>query len=219
MSAKQTSIIFSTIALIIGLILGFLISRYLLPRLGILENDLKDENVYQVEHNECPVEEEPPQCSIFVDINGALKNPGVYCFNPGDRVIDAVKKAGGFSKNISMEYVARSINLSNTLIDNQKIYFPSKQELLCELKDFTLKEAEVVPTQTTEDTNTTDDSTNDCVNINTADITTLDSLQGIGLSTAQKIIDNRPYSSLTDLLNVSGIGQATYDKFKDNICL
>ena len=148
----------------------------------------------------------------------------MYCFDPGDRVIDAVKKAGGFSEKVSLEYVARNINLSKVLVSNQKIYIPSKEELLCELRLFTLKEEEVIPQKTPENMLVEEDITdnpveNDCININTANITELDSLDGIGPSTAQKIIDSRPYNSLTDLLKVSGIGQATYDKFKDNICI
>jgi competence protein ComEA len=47
----------------------------------------------------------------------------------------------------------------------------------------------------------------------------LETLNGVGPSTAQKIIDGRPYTKIEDLLNVSGIGEATLNKFKDSICL
>lgn len=209
----------------LGLIGGFLLLRYIFPNLSIVQQSLKEEKVYQVEHNVCPESEVVnTQCSIFVDISGALRTPGVYCFNPGDRVIDAVKKAGGFNGNTSLEYVARSINLSKSLTNNQKIYIPSKEELLCELKPFTLKEEEIIPQSSEQNTSPEEDITdnpveNNCVNINTANITELDSLNGIGPSMAQKIIDSRPYNSTKDLLKVSGIGQATFDKFKDNICI
>lgn len=210
---------------VVGLIGGFLLLRYVFPNLNTVQQSLKEEKVYQVEHNVCPEPEVVnTQCTIFVDISGALRAPGVYCFNPGDRVIDAVKKAGGFSGNTSLEYVARSINLSKSLANNQKIYIPSKEELLCELKPFTLKEEEIIVQNPEEDITAGEDITdnpveNNCININTANITELDSLDGVGPSTAQKIIDSRPYNVLTDLLKVSGIGQATYDKFKDNICI
>jgi len=208
-----------------GLIGGFFLLRYIFPNLSIVQQSLKEEKVYQVEHNVCPEPEVTnTQCTIFVDINGALRAPGVYCFNPGDRVIDAVKKAGGFNGSTSLEYVARSVNLSKSLTNNQKIYIPSKEELLCELKPFTLKEEAIIDKNANEDTPSGGDITdnpveNNCVNINTATITELDSLTGVGPSMAQKIIDSRPYNSTTDLLKVSGIGQATYDKFKDNICI
>lgn len=210
---------------VIGLLGGFFLLKYIFPNLSTVEQSLKEEKVYQVEHNVCPEPEVVnTQCSIFVDISGALRTPGVYCFNQGDRVIDAVKKAGGFNGNTSLEYVARSINLSKVLINNQKIYIPSKEELLCELKPFTLKEEEIITQEPEENAPPEEDITNnpvenDCININSASITELDSLTGIGPSTAQKIIDSRPYNLITDLLKVSGIGQATYDKFKNNICI
>ncbi|NTV78982.1 MAG: hypothetical protein HGA25_07600, partial [Clostridiales bacterium] len=130
---------------VVGLLAGFFLLKYIFPNLSIVEQSLKEEKVYQVEHNVCPEPEVVnTQCTIFADISGALRTPGVYCFNPGDRVIDAVKKAGGFNANTSWEYVARSINLSKSLVNNQKIYIPSKEELLCELKPFTLKDGEVI---------------------------------------------------------------------------
>lgn len=229
MSVRKV-IILSIGCFLLGGIISFLLLKYFFPSWINVENTLADQKVYEVEHNDCPVEEEPAEteCSIFVDISGAVSIPGVYCFNPGDRVIDAVKKAGGFSKNVALEYIEREINLSKVLTDSQKLYFPSHSELICNLKDFTLKTEEVIPKESTTgsatDKNEKDNSggitgPSSCININSADITALDSLDGIGPSTAQKIIDNRPYNSTDDLLNVSGIGQTTYDKFKDNICI
>ena len=57
------------------------------------------------------------------------------------------------------------------------------------------------------------------ISINNASQAELESLSGVGPSTAQKIINGRPYGKLEDLMNVSGIGQVTYDKLKDGICL
>jgi len=213
------------VSFVLGLLGGFAISHFLLPNLWKIETQTSQQSVYQVEHTECPVEEEPTKCSIFVDVSGAVKNPGVYCFDPGQRVVDAVERAGGFVTTTSLPYVYRNLNLAKELINSQKIYVPSNSELLCELKEFTLKEEEVISGNT--ENNTTGQTTQEekqqaekeCVNINTATIAELDSLDGVGLSTAQKIIDNRPYNSVEDILNVSGIGDATYEKFKDNICV
>lgn len=213
------------LSLVLGLLGGFAISHFLLPNLWKIETQSSQQSVYEVEHTECPVEEVPTECSIFVDISGAVKNPGVYCFDPGNRVVDAVQKAGGFVSTTSLAYVYRNLNLSKELSNSQKIYVPSNSELLCELKKFTLKEEEILPISTEEETTgqTTQEEVqqteNECININNATITELDSLSGIGLSTAQKIIDNRPYNTIEDILNVSGIGEATYEKFKDNICI
>lgn len=223
MSTKKI-IIFVSVSFLCGILGGFFCTRYLLPKIGILENNLKEENVYEVEHNDCPVEEKPSECSIYVDISGALKNPGVYCFNSGDLIIDAVKKAGGFNTKVALEYVERNINLSKPLTNGLKLYFPSTSELICTLKPFTLKEEEVLPPsnqieEVPDNNNSENTTSSNCININTGTITQLDSLDGVGASTAQKIIDNRPYSKIEDLLNVSGIGEATYNKFKNNICI
>lgn len=236
MSAKKITIIISGICFLFGIGIGVLACRYLFPNIPALSSDLREENIYEVNHQECPEDEEPiinPECQVYVDVSGALNNPGVYCLPQGSLIIDAVKKAQGFNSKISLEYVERNINLAKPLSNNQKLYFPSKSELLCELKDFTLKEAEIIPpiasdgeegsSGSTEnpsgDSSQGEEDSTGCININTADITTLDSLEGVGLSTAQKIIDNRPYSSIEDLLKVSGIGEATFNKFKDKICI
>lgn len=169
------------------------------------------------------------QCSIYVDASGALKEPGVYCMPKGALIIDVVNKAGGFSNQVAYNFVSRKINLAQKVIDNQKIYFPFENETECKLINFLpeAEEIEIVVNNSTGDLGTdesnADDSTSDnsmqCVNINTASLEELDSLIGVGPSTAQKIIDERPYQKVEDLLNVSGIGEATFAKFKDTICI
>lgn len=222
MSTKKI-ILFCVISFLCGIGICFVTLKYIFPNIVNVEQDLKGENVYEVEHNECPVEEKKDECGMYVDVSGALNNPGVYCLEEGSLVVDAVKKAGGFTNEVALSYIERSINLSMPITEHQKLYFPSTSELICELKPFTLKEEEVIPNQeTNEENNNADDPLTDekkCININTATITELDSLDGVGASTAQKIIDSRPYSSTSDLLKVSGIGEATYNKFKDNICI
>lgn len=222
MSTRSITIL-CIVSFVVGLVGGFCISHFLLPSLWEIEETISQECVYEVEHNVCPVEETSTECSIFVDVSGAVKSPGVYCFDPGSRIVDAIKKAGGFTALTSIEYVYRSLNLAKELTNNQKIYVPSMSELICELKEFTLKIEEIIPENntidTTGDNSDTGDSEEECVNINTASITELDSLDGVGPSTAQKIIDNRPYNSIQGILNVSGIGEATYNKFKNNICI
>jgi competence protein ComEA len=76
------------------------------------------------------------------------------------------------------------------------------------------------PQESNDDVNN-GDSANDggCISINNATLQELETLNGVGPSTAQKIIDGRPYTKIEDLLNVSGIGEATLNKFKDSICL
>jgi competence ComEA-like helix-hairpin-helix protein len=157
-------------------------------------------------------------CPIRVDINGAVNKPGVYCFDNDSAVVDAVKKAGGFTNLAAFKYLAMRVNLANLMQDNTKIYIPYEQDQYCEVVNFTLPK-EI--TNITEPVLPSDDPNDSpvCVNINGSDSNLLQTLNGVGPSTAQKIIDGRPYTKLEDLLNISGIGQATYDKFKDDICL
>lgn len=209
------------ISFVLGLLGGFSVSHFLLPKLLKVEEQIDQQSVYEITNTECPAVEEVPVCSTFVDVSGAVKNPGVYCLDSDTKVVDAIAKAGGFTTTTSLPYIYRNLNLAKTITNGQKVYVPSNSELLCELKEFTLKEEEIILQETTgQTTEAVEENTEgECVNINTASVTELDSLNGIGLSTAQKIIDNRPYNQPTDLLDVSGIGDATFEKFEDNICI
>lgn len=182
--------------------------------------------------SESPEKEERDGCPIKVDISGAVRNPGVYCFEEGSVIQDAVDKAKGFDTAYGYKYISRKINLAYELKDNQKIYFPFADDLICELQSFSPEvEKEVVITEDTEgvvEDNTTEnieeeiDNNDDnigCININTATKEELMELNGVGESTAQKIIDGRPYTVIEDIKNVKGIGDATFEKMKDDICL
>ncbi|NMC09341.1 hypothetical protein GYA44_03435 [Candidatus Microgenomates bacterium] len=180
---------------------------------------------------ECTTEEKEEKidddCPVRVDVSGAVRNPGVYCFEEGSVIMDAVTRAGGFLADYGYKYIYRKINLAEEMVSNEKIYFPFKEDLVCELLSFSTEvEEEVVVLYPKEDDseqeeeNTSEESeSSDCISINSASIEELDELNGIGEATAQKIIDGRPYDSLEDLLDVKGIGDATFDKIKDDICL
>jgi competence protein ComEA len=111
------------------------------------------------------------------------------------------------------------INLSEEISNYQKIYIPFQEDVYCELKNLQYIDTPQEPTEKENNDNNTSDSTQTCININSATLDQLTTLNGVGESTAQKIIDSRPYEKVEDILNVSGIGQSTYDKFKDDICV
>lgn len=173
----------------------------------------------EVEEITQPQEEEIiDTCPILVDVSGAVKSPGVYCLDKESSVVDAIKKSGGFLQDVGYKYVSMNLNMAQILRDNSKIYIPYTTDLYCSIIDFNLpKEVEEVVSPVVEDEQDTGNS--NCVNINTATLEQLDSLTGVGPSTAQKIIDGRPYSKPEDLLNVSGIGQSTLDKILNEICI
>lgn len=209
---------------LLGFFLGALVVYYVLPKLGKIANNLKDQSVYVVENKCEPIEEEKLECPIRVDISGAVNVPSVYCFDEGSIVIDALNTSKGLKKGYAKEYLSRKVNLALPLRNNQKIYIPFEQDVDCKLQEFAViaedVESNFNDTGTNTDTNTdTENEEKECININTATKEQLTTLNGVGDSTAQKIIGGRPYTQITDLLNVSGIGQATLDKFKDKICI
>ena len=205
---------------LLGFFLGALAVYYLVPKLGNIGNNLKEQSVYIVENKCEPVVEEKKECPIRVDVSGAVVRPNVYCFDEGSIVIDALNISGGLKKGYAGEYLSRKINLALPLRNNQKIYIPFEKDVDCKLQEFAVTAKDIEDNfNDPEDTADTEDSTTECININTASKEELTTLNGVGDSTAQKIIDGRPYTKIEDLLNVSGIGQATLDKFKDKICV
>lgn len=116
------------------------------------------------------------------------------------------------------------MNLATVMIDNSKIYIPFETDYDCNLLTFNLPKqvVDIVIPPVEQENEPQQESENEqqgCVSINTATQEELETLNGVGPSTAQKIIEGRPYTVLEDLLNVSGIGEATFNKFKDSICL
>lgn len=135
---------------------------------------------------------------IMVDIEGAVLNPGVYKLTSDSRIVDALAAAGGMSEEADREYVEKNINLAKKASDGLKIYIPRIGEEVLSLSAQT-------------------DQAGSVLNINTATISDLESLPGIGPVSAQKIIDARPYSEIGELLDRKIVGAATFEKIKDKI--
>lgn len=199
-----------------------------------INKDTIVEEIAPIENEQCPVCEEssqeetiPDLCPVLVDIGGAVNTPGVYCFKKGDSVIDAVKKANGFTLDAGFKYISMKMNLATVMIDNSKIYIPFETDYDCNLLTFNLPKqvVDIVIPPVEDETEVEQEEVQEeelpqgCVSINSGTQAELETLDGVGPSTAQKIIEGRPYTVLEDLLNVSGIGEATFNKFKDSICL
>jgi len=142
---------------------------------------------------------------ILVDIAGQVKNPGVIEVEQGSSILQVVEAAGGFSEKADMLYVHKEMNLAELVEDRQKIYIPSIEERASTGSSSSASGSAV---QT---------GTAALININTATAVELDTLPGVGPSTAEKIIDGRPFSIIEDLMEVSGIGESTFEKIKDKI--
>ena len=158
--------------------------------------------------------EEVEMEKIAIHIIGEVKKEGIIYLDKGSRIVDAIKKAGGATKEADIS----QINLAYELQDGQKIYIPNKNEKLSEY--ITISSGNNVIIGENKSSVQTEGKEKK-VNINTASVSELDSLPGIGPSLAQRIIeyreDNGNFKSIEELQNVKGIGEAKYSDIKDNI--
>lgn len=152
----------------------------------------------------------PTKSPIAVHVIGAVPRPGLYEFIEGARVQDAIDVAGGLLSSADVS----SINLAALLEDGQQLNIPYQDG--AEPLQSSSSDELVLPT---EESSTAEDT--ELININTATVEELDSLPGIGPTTAQRIIDyrneNGPFDTIEDIQNVSGIGPSTFDDIKDLI--
>lgn len=177
-----------------------------------LENNV--ENVENIVQNEI-VEE---KAKIVVHISGEVANPGVISLDEGSRLIDAINSSGGLTSKADIS----KVNLAYVLEDAQKIYIPSiddKDEIAYISED---SGNTGVVTSGNGQTSTKKEEKL-MININTANEEQLEQLPGIGTSIATRIVEyrkeNGKFNSIEDIKNVSGIGDAKFNKIKDNICV
>lgn len=174
---------------------------------NIVENEEK--NALENANNNQVTEDKE---EIAVHITGEVKKQGIIYLEKGSRVADAIKKAGGETKDADLS----QINLAYILQDGQKIYVPNKNEKISQY--ITEKSGN---NDTEENTTSNSNKEDKKVNINTANQSELDQLPGIGPSIAQKIIEYREengnFKNIQELQNVKGIGNAKYEEIKDNV--
>lgn len=135
---------------------------------------------------------------LVVDVAGAVRRPGVYEFREGDRIVDAIRAAGGATRRAALD----GLNLAAPLTDGVQILVP-----------------EVPPVGATEPGPIAGEGPAALVNVNSASATELEVLPGVGEVIAQAIVDyrtdNGPFATVDDLLDVSGIGDATLEDIRD----
>lgn len=140
---------------------------------------------------------------IMVDIKGAVSNPGVYKMDEGQRMIELIEKAGGLLE----EAESKAINFAQKVEDQMVVYIPKVGE-----EDIKIIESPVNETTTSTDTK---------ININEADASLLMTLNGIGSSKAENILQYREekgyFKTIEEIKNVSGIGEATFNQLKESI--
>lgn len=132
---------------------------------------------------------------IFVHVAGEVKNPGLYALSVGSRVEDAIELAGGMTKSA----FEQSVNLARMVSDGEQIVVLDKTQVsgAGTLSEF--------------------------ISLNNATVEQLESLPGVGPSLAARIIDHRTeigsFSDLTQLRDVSGIGEKLYAKIAPRLTL
>lgn len=163
------------------------------------------------------VEEAEEEEMIVVHVSGEVKEPGIVKLKEGERIADAIEKAGGATDDADLS----KLNLAYVLEDGVKVRIPKKNEgenvgeyVSEESGEEVIQEGSIEAEESTQ-------TTSKVVNINKANQEELMTLPGIGESTAQKIIDyrkeNGKFQTIEDIKNVSGIGDSKFNQIKSLI--
>lgn len=227
--------------LFIIIIIGSLfIKKYLIDNQN--SNSIKEEDAIELTKKDDSKDDEEVVV-VSVDIKGAVKKPGVYEIENNRKVIDVVNMAGGFNDNADTSFV----NLAKKVVDEMVVVIYTSEQIKEAKKRETISlevnDTCVCPiidndscinnnTNNSKNSNNNTSSNNNkssnnnegsnvLVNINTASLEELQTLSGIGEAKAQAIIDYRnevgKFTKIKDITNVSGIGEAAFEKIKDNI--
>lgn len=173
--------------------------------------------------SEAVSDKEMQQAMIYVDVCGAVANPGVFQLAAGSRVFQAIEAAGGYLPEAALTCV----NRAGVLTDGQQLYILTQEEMerqgLDPAEMFGASDGQMNGSAGTgQNTGMTAQVQQDNrININTADEAQLTTLTGIGATRAQAIIayreENGPFAAIEDIMNVQGIKEGTFAKIKDEI--
>lgn len=144
---------------------------------------------------------------IYVDVKGAVNQPGVYALKAGLRVQDALVKAGGTTNSADIDHV----NMAQQVNDQQVIYVPVHGEVTTPIGSST--------TESEESNNTT----GPIINLNTATKEQLMQITGVGDKKADLILQYRQehgqFKSVEDLKEVNGFGDKSVANIKDQLAV
>ena len=211
---KKQKIIFFVILCIMMLFILYYIyatlyQNHFSPVLGDETTVLLDNNelVSNSLSNDLEFHQNTDENTIIVYICGAVKESKVISLKEDSRIADAIEAVGGLNQDADLT----NINLAYILEDGEKIYIPKKGEEV----ENNASTASIAPASTS--------SQSTKVNINKASQTELETIPGVGPSTALKIIhyrtENGKFTTIEDIKNVSGIGDAKYENMKNYICV
>lgn len=152
-----------------------------------------------------------PPTSLTVHVDGAVASPGVYSISLADaRVTNAIDAAGGLTEDADTS----QLNLAQPLEDAMKVHVPRQGEEV---------QAPAATTTSPSSVTSSASSSGGLININTATVEELQSLSGVGEATAKAIVQDREehgaFTSIEDLMRVSGIGEKKFAKLQGSICV
>lgn len=158
---------------------------------------------------------------IFIDIAGEVKNPGVYEVTSDSRIFEAIEKAGGLTEKAD----TTNVNQAETVKDGQKISIPKKGATAQSSGGSGGEPSQTTsaPASNAQNSAGTDPASGAKININSADSSQLQTISGIGPSTAEKIIRYRTlkgaFKSIDDLKKVNGIGDKKLEKLRPYVTI
>ncbi len=186
------------------------------------------------------IDDEESDHQMFVEISGAVIEPGLYQIEHDTRIGQVLEQAGGLSQTADRAFIARNINRAKRVVDGEKIHFPSVTETSTGVfqepdRYLSYLSSDDSPVRVAGHSGSSDSNTSrnsgqqqtagapggspDLISINNASAAELESLPGIGEKTAEKIIESRPYGALTDLTDQDIVFDATFEKIADQIQL
>ena len=205
MSLKEKRNRIMTISIIICMAIVFIIIKII--DIHYKKNDRQNINISKyIEYEE--EKSEVTEDKIKVYITGEVKNQGVIELDAGSRIEKEKEKAGGQTEQANIQ----NVNLAYELEDGQKIYIPNNSEIQADNQEIIDDSPDGIVEQ---------ESKEQTININKADIIELQKLPGIGESLATAIIkyreENGYFQNPEDLKQVPGIGESKYDSIKESI--
>ena len=228
LNKKQKIIVITISAILLGAIIYYVYGKET-PNINRNEiipyeyetNEIEEKNTTVLENK---MEENTEKIIIY--ITGAVKKEGVYELEEGSRISDAIEQAEGLKEEANTE----NINLAYKLEDGTKIKIPTQKETQENLKN-NIQNNEYITTNSGLENenisnneniiNSTQTKKEQKININKATQEELETLSGIGPSTANKIIqyrkENGNFKSIEEIKNVNGIGESKYDEIKNKI--
>ncbi|AFS78976.1 ComE operon protein 1 [Gottschalkia acidurici 9a] len=171
-----------------------------------IENNIDDDS--KVSNNK-----DEGQAEIVIHITGEINEPGIVTLKEDDRIIDAIKEAGGLTSSADES----KINLAKKLLDEDKVYIPKIGE---DIESDSMSDDINIISNENKSEGSSNVTGSGKININIASKEELKMLPGIGEATAQKIIDYREaskFNSIEDIMKVSGIGEKKFQAIKEMI--